>query len=72
MFNGRCHTQEAELHCCALVTRKLYSNSHCKRCAEKTSVDLQKDLVHAEFIEVQVQRDATHRRLVEKLRMCKK
>jgi len=28
--------------------------------------------VHAEFSEVQVQCDATHRRLVEKLRMCKK
>ena len=35
------------------------------------SFDLQKDVVHAEFTEVEVQFDATHRRLVEKLRMCK-
>jgi len=72
IFNGRCHTWEAELHYYAFVTLKLYPNSHCKRYAKKTSFDLQKDLVHAEFSEVQVQRDATHRRLVEKLRMCKK
>jgi len=48
------------LDCYAFVTLKLYPNSHCKRYA-KTSFDLQKDLVHAEFTEVQevqVQYDA--------------
>jgi len=53
-------------------TLKLYPNSHCKRYAKKTSFDLQKDFVHAEFTEVQVQCDAARWRLVEKLRMCKK
>jgi len=41
-----------------------------KRCAKKTSFDSRKDLVHAEFTDVQVQCDAAHRNLVEKLRMC--
>jgi len=72
IFNGRCHTKEGELHCYAFVTRKLYPNSHCARYAKKTSFDLLKDLVHAEFAEVEVQCDAAHWRLVEKLRMCKK
>ena len=72
IFNGRCHTQEAELRCYAFVTLKLYPNSHCNRYAKKTSFDLQKDLVHSEFTEVHVQCDATHWRLVEKLRMRKK
>jgi len=36
-----------------------------------TGFDLQKDFVHAAFAEVQVQCDAAHRRLVEKLRMFK-
>jgi len=58
------------LHCYAFVTQKLYPNSHCKRYAE-TSSDLQKDFGHAAFTEVQVQCDAAHRRLVEKLRMQK-
>ena len=71
IFNGRCYIQEAELHGYAFVTLKLYPNNHCKRFAKKTSFDLQKDLVHAEFTEVQVQCDAAHRRLVEKLRRCK-
>jgi len=51
---------------------ELYPNIHCKRYAKKTRLDLQKYLVHAEFIEVQVQYDAPPRRLVEKLIMCKK
>ena len=72
IFNSRCDTQEAELHYYAFATLKINSNSHCKRCAKKTSFDLQKDLVHAEFTEVQVQCDAAQRRLVKKLRMCKK
>jgi len=55
----------------AFVTLKLHPNSHCKRYAKKTSFDLQKDLVRAEFTEVEVQCDAAHWRLVEKLRMCK-
>jgi len=59
------------MHCYAFVTLKLYPNSHWKRYA-KTSFGLQKDLVHAAFTVVQVQCDAAHRRLVEKLRMCKK
>jgi len=42
-----------------------------QRCGKKTSFDLQKDLVHAEVKEVQVQCDAAHRRLAKKLRMCK-
>ena len=70
IFDGRCHTQEAELHYYAFVTLKLCPNSHCRRYAT-TSSDLQKDLVHAAFTEVQVQCDADHRRLVEKLRMRK-
>jgi len=51
---------------------ELYPNSHCKRYAKKTRLGLQKYLVHAEFIEVQVQCDADLQRLVEKLIMCKK
>jgi len=44
---------------------ELYPKGHCKMYAKKTSLDLQKDLVHAKFIEVQVQCDAAHRSLVE-------
>jgi len=36
------------------------------------SFDLQKNLVHFEFTEAEVEYDAAHWRLVEKLRMCKK
>jgi len=35
IFNGRCHTQEAELRCYAFVTMKLYPNSYCKRYEKK-------------------------------------
>jgi len=71
ILNGRCHAQEAELHCYAYVTLKLYPNSHWKRYA-KTIFDLKRDFVHSAFAEVQIQCDAAHRRLVEKLRMSKK
>jgi len=51
-------------HNTEIIPKQLY--------AKKTSFDLQKDLVHVEFAEVQVQCDAAHWRLVEKLRMCNK
>ena len=42
-----------------------------QKVCKETNFDSQKDLVHATFKDVQVQCDATHRRLVEKLKMCK-
>jgi len=63
IFNGRF----SHLGSRVALIRLRNTDSHCKWCAKKTSFDLQKDLVHAEFTEVQVQCDAAHRMLVEKL-----
>jgi len=57
------------LHCYAFGTLKLYPNRHCKKYAKKTSLDLQKDLMHDV---VHVSSSTVPRRLLEAGRKAKK